>query len=424
VIDDQRGNRRGTFRPPSLDGVMFRVIGFEVQVRRGFVVFLVLIVALYGDAFGVWLAGSLAAFTLVHELGHAVAARRHGARAAISLDFLAGYTSFVPTRPLSLGERATISVAGPATHIALSVAVLLAMGVNPLDRAGVNDSAASAAIWWAGPVIGMFNLIPVLPLDGGHIAQTGLERAVGARAHRLMVWFSLGATGAFAAWLLLDPNRRFFVIFVAFLVIAQVQMLGSGSERPRTADRQRSAAADAERAAWTTGRPGMLVPGQELSPWYRAHRSRLAGRPDEARRILVDDLSAPATGAWWPPDRAGADDLRELVALLPRPLPTGNPFSEHVLADVLLRTGDREDAGRYAAATYGRTRSVTSALMVARAAASMGDRDSAVQWLAAAVASPTMSGPALADAVDRAPELARLRNDPDVIRLMSDLDRR
>jgi Zn-dependent protease len=405
---------------------MFRMLGFDIQVRRGFVVFLVLIVALYGDAFGVWLAASLAAFTLVHELGHAVAARRHGAQASISLDFLAGYTSFTPTRPLTLGERATISAAGPAVHIVTSVVVLLAMGVNPLDWANTNGSPSTAAIWWAGPVIGMFNLIPVLPLDGGHIAQTGLERAVGPRARRLMVWFSLGATGAFAAWLFLDPNRRFFVIFVAFLFIAQVQMLGSTSDRrgSPSADRQRSAAADAERAAWITGRPGMLVPGQQLSPWYQAHRARLAGRPDEARRILADDISAPASGAWWPPDAAPGDDLRELVSLLPRPLPSGNPFSEHVLADVLLRAGDFDSAGRYAAATHGRTRSAASALMVARAAASMGDRDSAVQWLGAALAAATTSSDAVADAVDQAPELARLRNDPEVVRLLAELHRR
>lgn len=407
---------------------MFRLLGFDVHVRRGFVMFMILIVVLYGDGFGIWLAGSLAAFTLVHELGHAIAARRHGANASISLDFLAGYTSYTPTRALTLRERATISVAGPATHIAISVTVLVAMGVNPLDRASVGESAATAAIWWAGPVIGVFNLIPVLPLDGGHIVQTGLERAVGARAERFMLLFSMAATVAFAAWIFLDPDRRFFVIFVAFLLVTQFQMLGSVSGRaaaPRSVDRQRSAAADAERAAWTTGRSGMLLPGQELSPWYRAHRERIAGRPDEARRILADDLTRHGgPHNWWPPEDASAEDLRALVELLPHPLPTGNPVSEHVLAEVLLRTGDRTAAGRYAAATFGRTRSVASALMVARAAASLGDRDAAVQWLGAAVAVPAGSGAALAEAIDQAPEFERLRHDPEVTRLRAELNGR
>ena len=70
------------------------------------------------------------------------------------------------------------------------------MGVNPLDGDSYNRSDAAAAIWWAGPVIGLFNLVPVLPLDGGHIAQTGLEVVFGARARRAMIIASLVITGA------------------------------------------------------------------------------------------------------------------------------------------------------------------------------------------------------------------------------------
>ncbi len=160
---------------------MFRLLGFPVHVRAGFVMFMVLIVILYGGEFGLWLAGSLAIFTLIHELGHAVAARAAGADAEISLNFLAGYASYRPTRPISRLEHAGISFAGPAVQIVTSVAILLAMGVNPLVRESIDDSPASWAIWWAGPVIGLLNLIPVLPLDGGNIVQTALDRIVGDR---------------------------------------------------------------------------------------------------------------------------------------------------------------------------------------------------------------------------------------------------
>ena len=57
---------------------MFRLLGFPVHVRPGFVMLMVLIVVLYGDEFGIWLAGALAAFTLLHELGHATATRARG----------------------------------------------------------------------------------------------------------------------------------------------------------------------------------------------------------------------------------------------------------------------------------------------------------------------------------------------------------
>lgn len=92
----------------------FHLFRFPIHIRPGFVMFLALVIFVNGGALGVWIAGSAAVLTLLHELGHAFAARATGARAEISLDFLAGYASFVPTRPLKRWERAGISVAGPA----------------------------------------------------------------------------------------------------------------------------------------------------------------------------------------------------------------------------------------------------------------------------------------------------------------------
>ena len=131
---------------------MFRLLGFDVRVQSGFVMFMALIVFLYRNEFGVWLAGAIAVLTLVHELGHAVAARRMGAHAEISLGFLAGYASYRPTRVLSRAEQAWISFAGPFVHITTSVTILVAMGVNPLEpstasrrRGGKPRSSISSA---------------------------------------------------------------------------------------------------------------------------------------------------------------------------------------------------------------------------------------------------------------------------------------
>ena len=93
---------------------------------------MVLIVAINGgDEFGLWLAAGIAGFTLLHELGHAVAARRAGAEAEISLDFLAGYASYGRPRPLSRGTQAGISLAGPAIHIIAGIGRAAADGRRP-----------------------------------------------------------------------------------------------------------------------------------------------------------------------------------------------------------------------------------------------------------------------------------------------------
>ena len=62
--------------------------------------------------------------------------------------------------------------------------MLVALGGDPLERPSAFENPALAAVWWAGPVIGLLNLIPVLPLDGGHATTTVLDRFIPGRAER------------------------------------------------------------------------------------------------------------------------------------------------------------------------------------------------------------------------------------------------
>lgn len=396
---------------------MFRLLGFDVHVRTGFVVFLALIVFLYQDEFGLWLAGGIAAFTLLHELGHAVAARRAGAQAEISLDFLAGYTSYRPDprRPISPGWQVVISGAGPAVHIAISSAVLVAMGVNPFSLDSIGQSDAAAALWWAGPAIGALNLIPVLPLDGGHIALTGVESVAGDRGMRYMAIASIVATAGGAVYMF-GSGRGGFAIFIAFLLISQIQILQStGTKRGKAHPPNR--AADAETTAWETGRPGILEPGQRLSPWYEAHRTLLTGDRERAVKPIIDDLASPTPGRWAPPHGASGPQLKAIVDLLPADLPVGNAQSARVAVEIMLAVGDYQHGGDYAAAAFNRHRTSPLALSVARAAAATGDIANAVAWLGAAEdaarAEPDGYLNLLGRSIDQAPEFRSLRTTPD-----------
>lgn len=403
---------------------MFRLLGFDVRVRMGFVIFLGLIVFLYPEGAGLWLAGGLAVFTLIHELGHAVAARSAGADASISLDFMAGYTSFRPDprRPISRARRAVISAAGPLTQIVTSVAVLAAMDVNPLSLDSVRGAShAAQAIWWTGPMIGVLNLIPVLPLDGGHLALTALDRLLGKRALRVMAIASLAITIGVTA-LLYVSGWRGISIFAIFLLLNQFQILqatSKGGQAERPPDRQ---PVDAETQAWHTGRPGMLEPGQRLSPWFEAHKALTNGDAGGAMGVILADLRSPSQPRWSPPVAATPDQLRQIVEVLPAELPAaGNDFSARVMGEVLLVAGEVERAGHYAAAAFGQRRSSPLASVVARAAARMGDRDNALRWLGAATdaASAESNGTRalLARTMDAAPEFGALRADPDFRRL-------
>jgi Zn-dependent protease len=400
-----------------------RLFGFPVHVRPGFIMFMLLVVMINGPESGLWLAGAIAVFTLAHELGHAFAARTTGARAEIALDFLAGYASFQPTRPLRRAERAAIALAGPATQILLGVAVLAVLGVNPVLRADVEQSAATLAIWWAGPVLGLFNLIPVLPLDGGTIAAEGIDRLAPGRGRALMSRLSLPLTVAALVALLVAERGRPFVPFVAILLVFQLQAVSAERQRDpavraRELARAQEVASRAEAQLWLTGRDGPMAPGQVPSPWWRAHQARSAGDVERARELLVASLTGTDEGWWWPPEAAPTSALASLVELLPRPFPFGNRTGEHVLVDVLRRIGHHEAAARYGAESFTRSPSVTTAVGVACSVAALGDHDLAVRWLQTAQAAQAPGVGSLAALVQAAPELSAVRSRPDVRALL------
>lgn len=376
----------------------FHLLGFPVRVGTGFLIFMALLAFLPRpgpDAreFGLWLAGSIAVFTLIHELGHALVARAYGAQAGIALEFMAGYTSFRPTRPIGTTGSIAISVAGPLAHIVAGSAALFALGGNPLDR-GSLDTAATTAVWWAGPVIGVINLIPVLPLDGGNVVSTLLEALAPGKGRRWMVYASVAITGAAMASAAVWDRTRDFVVFIGFLLIIQLSSLFA--VRNQTARSPFDAAADAAKQGDHAKAAKLLTRGLQ--------------RPDPQRKLPT----FMASGATVPPELAMTIDQ------LPRPLPSGNAWNEFVLGSLLVRLDRGREAADYAAARFHEDPSALAASVVARAAASLGDAATAAGWLRAAN-DHGLDGQQVVRLVYAAPEFAGVRTSDEVQALLRSL---
>jgi Zn-dependent protease len=397
----------------------FQLFGFPVHVRRGFILFIALVFLVNSSAldYAIWITVFLSLFTLIHELGHAFAARATGARAEIALDFLYGYASFMPTRKLTRWERAGISAAGPSAQIVASTVPLMAMGVNPLSAASVvNAGYLEQALWFAGPVIGVFNLIPVLPFDGGNIALMGVDRLMpGGSARRTMIIASIALTIAAVVGLSLFAPRewRTVSVFLALPLISQIQMLNGlrDDDQRAAAMRRRLDAIRNEAHGWQ--RNEFPPPGSAaLSPWLSAHLLHLGGDDARARHAVVASLTQPedahSTG-WPPPDGATEAQLEPLLALLPRPLPSGNLYGEFVLTDVLARLGDYSTLAHYASERYREHRQPLLAVQVARAAAALGDEGTAVSWVRTALLDDPESL-LVREAILNSPELEPVRN--------------
>ncbi len=407
-----------------------RIFGFPIQIRPGFALFMLLIVVVNGVPMGPWLAGSVAFFTLFHELGHAIAARRTGATARISLDFLAGYASFAPTRPLKRWERAGISLAGPFTQVALGCAVLIALGVNPLVHDQFAADYWSFAIWWAGPAIGVFNLIPVLPLDGGTIAAEIIDFFAPGRGRAVMVKLSPPLTAlGFVAMVFVD-NLRPLAAFAAILLVLQLQTMSASSSstpdrRAALLERQRQLAAEAEDTAWKTGRPGILQSPQVMSPWWDAYSMLRAGHSSPTS-VIINDLLNTATNRapWWPPHAASNEQLAPVAAQLARPLPEPtsetSELSAMSLLMVLRRTGHYEDAARYGSLLFKVYPASVVAIETARSIAMLGHYDTAAQWLTVAGRVDNQHQQLLA-ALESTVELQALRGRTDIEELVIQL---
>jgi Zn-dependent protease len=131
-----------------------------------------------------WIAGAcgatvLLASLLAHELAHAIVARRAGITVlGVTLWIFGGVTRLG-------GEAKTpqtafrIAVAGPATSLLL--AALFAGAGMGLRILGVGHLAVGVAWWLAGinALLGIFNLLPGAPLDGGQVLRAWLWRRHG-----------------------------------------------------------------------------------------------------------------------------------------------------------------------------------------------------------------------------------------------------
>ncbi len=183
-----------------------------------------------------WLAGFcgavvLLASLLAHELTHSVVARHNGIKVVGLRLWLFGGTARLGSEAKTPGMEFRIAAAGPAMSLALAAVFAAAAAV--LRAAGTANIVVAVAWWLAGvnAILGLFNLLPGAPLDGGRILRAYLWRRHGdarraalgaARAGRTVAYvliglglleFFLGSLVggvwmAFIGWFLLTAARQ------------------------------------------------------------------------------------------------------------------------------------------------------------------------------------------------------------------------
>ena len=218
-----------------------RVLGIRVFVHWSFLLIVLVVVAAdQGQGERPLFAGLLwivAIFgsVLIHELAHCVIARRDGVVVDDILLLPIGGVSQMREIPKDPGEELGIAIAGPLTSLALAVGFGLA---TLLAGARLWPPTLLAGSWlarlaWLNLLLGAFNLLPALPMDGGRVLRAGLamHESRSAATHQAVKIARVFAVAMIAVGLAWD---------VWLILIGVFIMLAAGQEERAQEEEDRS----------------------------------------------------------------------------------------------------------------------------------------------------------------------------------------
>jgi Zn-dependent protease len=186
--------------------------------------------ALLGVVFLIGVFGSV----LLHEFGHALTARHYGIRTRRIVLWPIGGIAQLEGQPRSPKQELHIALAGPAVNFILAAGLWGLISIAGLPSYGLLGSLMVANL-----TLGLFNLVPAFPMDGGRILRAFLAtRMGGGRATDLAVKIGKGAAVAFViAGLFGNPMLMLVGAFVWFAAGAEGRRIpyghGAGPSDPR-----------------------------------------------------------------------------------------------------------------------------------------------------------------------------------------------
>jgi Zn-dependent protease/CBS domain-containing protein len=234
-----------------------RIFGIRIGVSYSWFIVLLFLIYYLSQYFHEVLGGSQSTAYLVavaaalgyfaslvlHELGHALAARRLGIPiAGIDLWFFGGLSQ-MRREPQSAGEELRVAAAGPAVTlllfaICLGVGTLLASSGQftdvALTKEGFTTTPALALVGWLGfinALLFLFNIIPAFPLDGGRIARAVIWWRTGERNRATQVTGRMGQLFALVVGALgvvdFASSGSFFALLTLMLAFFLYQAAGA-----------------------------------------------------------------------------------------------------------------------------------------------------------------------------------------------------
>jgi len=218
-----------------------RVEGIDLYLHWTFLALLLYILAFNGGVPAVIMTSAVFGCVVLHELGHALMARRYGIRTEDITLYPIGGAARLERIPRSAGPELLIALAGPAVNFAIAGGLFL--GLNLAGSVSYNNVGDFfQRLMYINLGLALFNLLPVFPMDGGRVLRAILSGWMGRlRATSTAVGIGQGIALAAGVYFLFNGELMLvalaaFVHFVAGSelrsVVAEESRLNSGVNTP------------------------------------------------------------------------------------------------------------------------------------------------------------------------------------------------
>ena len=201
------------------------VFGFPVRFEVWFWLTAAFIGIRYSQhlGYGLLFLSLLTLSILVHELGHAFAYRHYGTESSITMQGLGGCTTAVDARHLHSKQRIVVSGAGVAAEMALlgGPAWILMQVWSPGGWTGL----ILFWLFWINAIWALINLVPVWPLDGGHIMDDVIFLMTGEHKRQFVHQVSIAMSVVMIVFFL-SRGLTFGAILFGYKIFINLGLLG------------------------------------------------------------------------------------------------------------------------------------------------------------------------------------------------------
>jgi Zn-dependent protease/CBS domain-containing protein len=225
-----------------------RIAGISIDIHVSWLIIVVLLTASLATSFfpqiaphysaGVyWIVGLVATLllflsVLLHELGHSLVARARGLPVSSITLFIFGGVSNLEQEPHSPGEEFVVAFIGPVISLILG-GLSLAIAA-PIGQGALLVKAIFVYLGTTNLLLGIFNLLPGFPLDGGRVLRSILWKITG-NLQRATQWAArVGQVLAFlfilaGVWLFFlgDLLGGIWIGFIGWFLLTAAQSAGS-----------------------------------------------------------------------------------------------------------------------------------------------------------------------------------------------------